>query len=72
MRTRDAVRIDIRAAQIAIEVAEGKHSWEGKELNGWMRAGDNRERGSLPHSPEWQAGWFAAQIWFDTHQGKKQ
>lgn len=65
MRTRDAVRIDIRAAEIAYELYFNKRNiMEGIEMAGWMRAADNRERGSC-ESHDWQAGWFAAQIWED-------
>lgn len=64
MRLRDAVRIEVRAAAIAAQmIHELSHDMIVEELVGWMRCGDNRERGSYPHSHAWQAGWLAAIIW---------
>lgn len=64
MRRRDAVRIEIRAAEIASRMLhEMSHDMTVEELVGWMRCGDNRERGSDLKSPAWQAGWLAAIIW---------
>lgn len=37
----------------------------GREMAGWMRAGDKRERGGEANH-EWQAGWLAAHIWYET------
>lgn len=66
MRTREAVRIEIRAAEIAQLVREknGEMIWLGKEMGGWIRAGDNSERKSDFNNKDWQAGWLAAQIWY--------
>jgi hypothetical protein len=64
MRRREAVRIEIRAAEIAAQMLQREvHDMATEELVGWMRCGDNRERGSYPKSPAWQAGWLAAIIW---------
>lgn len=64
MRRRDAVRIEIRAAEIAAQMIGGDgHDMTIAELVGWMRRGDNRERGSYPKAHAWQAGWLAATIW---------
>lgn len=63
MRRRDAVRIEVRAAEIATQMLHDLlHDMTVDELVGWMRCGDNRERGSYPKSPAWQAGWLAAVI----------
>lgn len=60
----DAVRIEMRAAEIAAQMIHAqRHDMIVEELAGWMRCGDNRERGSYPKSPAWQAGWLAAIIW---------
>ncbi len=70
MRLRDAVRIEVRAAAIAAQLLHDKfHDMEIEELVGWMRCGDNRERGSYPKSPAWQAGWLAAIIFAHEHRG---
>jgi len=64
MRQRDAVRIEVRAAKIAAQMIHSMtHDMAVEELVGWMRCGDNRERGSWPKSFAWQAGWLAAIIW---------
>ncbi len=64
MRRREAARIEVRAATIAAHMLhEMRHDMTTEELVGWMRCGDNRERGSYPKSPAWQAGWLAAIIW---------
>jgi hypothetical protein len=64
MTLRDAVRIEKRAAAIVAQmIHELRHDMVVGELVGWMRCGDNRERGSYPQSFEWQAGWLAAIIW---------
>ena len=64
MRRRDAVRIEIRAAEIAAQMLhEMRHDMTIEEMVGWMRCGDNRERGSYPKSLAWQTGWLAAIIW---------
>lgn len=65
MRTRERLRLEVRAALIAQEVAEGSHDWNEsvEELVGWMRAGDGRERGSITGSWRWHAGYLAALIW---------
>lgn len=63
MKVAVAVRIELRAAQLAQDVLDGCAVWRGMELAGWMRQGDNRERGSYPKDPSWQAGWLAAHIW---------
>lgn len=64
MRRREAARIEIRAAEIAAQMLhEMRHDMAVDELVGWMRCGDNRERGSYPKSSAWQAGWLAAIIW---------
>ena len=64
MRQREAVRIEVRAAEIAAQMLhELRHDMAIEELVGWMRCGDNRERGSDPKSHAWQAGWLAAIIW---------
>lgn len=66
MRIRDAVRIEARAAAIAAQMLHDlRHDMTVEELVGWMRCGDNRERGSYPKSPAWQAGWLAAFIFGD-------
>ena len=66
MRIRDAVRIERRAASIAAGmIHELRHDMIVEELVGWMRCGDNRERGSYPKSPAWQAGWLAGFIFGD-------
>ena len=66
MRTRDAVRIEKRAAAIAAGMLHNmSHDMTVAELVGWMRCGDNRERGSYPKSHAWQAGWLAAIIFGD-------
>src|SRR5271154_7218461 len=63
-RIQDAVRIEVRAAEIAAQmIHEQRHDMIVEELAGWRRCGDNRERGSYPKSPAWQAGWLAAIIW---------
>jgi hypothetical protein len=71
VRRRDAVRVEIRAATIASQMIHGqqRHDMTLKELAGWMRCGDNRERGSYPKSLAWQAGWLAAIIWPHEIQG---
>ena len=64
MRRRDAVRIEVRAAEIAAQMRHDmRHDMIIEELVGWMRCGDKRERGSYPKSAGWQAGWLAAIIW---------
>lgn len=64
MRRREAVRIEVRAAEIAAQMLHDlRHDMAIEELVWWMRCGDNRERGSYPKSPAWQAGWLAAIIW---------
>jgi len=64
MRRREAVRIEVRAAEIAAQMLHDmSHDMVVEELVGWMRCGDNRERGSYPKSFAWQAGWLAAIIW---------
>jgi hypothetical protein len=69
MRRREAVRIEVRAAEIAAQmICEMRHDMTIEEPVGWMRCGDNRERGSYPESPAWQAGWLAA-IWRDLCPG---
>jgi hypothetical protein len=71
MRRRDAVRIEVRAAEIAAQMLhEMRHDMAIEELVGWMRCGDNRERGSYPKSPAWQAGWLAAIIWAPDRRGE--
>jgi len=67
MRLREAVRIEIRAAEIAAEMIHSlSHDMTLEELVGWMRRGDGRERGSYPKSHGWQAGWLAATIYGDS------
>jgi hypothetical protein len=64
MRLRDAVRIEKRAASIAARMLhEGHHDMIIEELVGFMRCGDNRERGTYPKSIAWQSGWLAAIIY---------
>ena len=64
MRLRDAVRIEIRAAAIAAAmICKTKHDMTLQEIVGFMRCGDNRERGAYPKSTAWQAGWLAAFIY---------
>jgi hypothetical protein len=71
MRLRDAVRIEKRAAAIAAQMLhELLHDMTVEELVGWMRCGDNRERGSYPKSHAWQAGWLAAHIFNDNRYGR--
>lgn len=66
MRIRDAVRIETRAAAIAAQMLhEMRHDMTVEELVGWMRCGDNRERGSYPKSHAWQTGWLASFIFGD-------
>jgi hypothetical protein len=66
VRLRDAVRIEIRAAAIAAGMLHDmSHDMIVEELVGWMRCGDNRERGDYPKSSAWQAGWLAAFIFGD-------
>ena len=61
MKRRDALRIEVRAAAIAAQMLhELRHDMTVEELVGFMRCGDNRERGSFPASRAWQAGWLAA------------
>jgi hypothetical protein len=70
MRRREAVRIEVRAAEIASRMThEMRHDMTTEELVGWMRCGDNRERGSYPKSSAWQSGWLAAIIWSHHHEG---
>jgi len=71
MRRREAVWIEVRAAEIAAQmVHELCHDMTIEEVVGWMRRGDNRERGSYPKSPAWQAGWLAAIIWGHERRGE--
>jgi hypothetical protein len=70
VRTRDAVRIEIRAAEIAAQMIDLHHDMSIAELVGWTRCGDNRERGSDPKSHSWQAGWLAAIIWSESQVGE--
>lgn len=66
MTLREAVLIEVRAAQIAAQmIHELRHDMTVEELVGWMSCGDPRraERGDYPKSPAWQAGWLAAIIW---------
>ena len=66
MRRRDTIRVEVRAATIASQmIHEWQHDMTTEELVGWMRCGDNRERGSYPKSLCWQAGWLAAFIFGD-------
>jgi hypothetical protein len=66
VRLRDAVRIEKRAAAIAAGMIHAlSHDMTIEELVGWMRCGDNRERGSYPQSHAWQTGWLAAYIFGD-------
>lgn len=69
MRRRDILRIEVRAAEIAATMLAGaildglpRHAMVGEELVGFIRCGDNRERGTYPKSAAWQAGWLAAII----------
>ena len=66
------VAIEIRAAELAANVVDANlgialglinHDMTIEELVGWMRCGDNRERGTYPKSAAWQAGWLAATIY---------
>lgn len=75
MRKRDVLRAERRAAEIAASVlnfwpsgALGRwpSNMRGVEMAGWMRAGDNRERGCKEHDWRFQAGFLAARIWFET------
>jgi hypothetical protein len=76
MNKRDALWIEMRAAEIAARMITGWRTatptgiaWDSHELAGWMRAGDKRER-QLPRTRSqqlrWHAGWLAAQIWYET------
>jgi hypothetical protein len=72
VRLRDAVRIEKRAAAIAAGMIHAlSHDMIIEELVGWMRCGDNRERGSYPQSHAWQAGWLAAIIWSDALRDRR-
>lgn len=64
MRTREAISVELRAADIAWSMLHGEPcDMTVGELVGWMRCGDNRDRGNWPKSLAWQAGWLAAIIW---------
>lgn len=63
------MRVEIRAADIAAQmIHEQRHDMIVDELVGWMRCGDNRERGDYPKSPAWQAGWLAAIIYTEARR----
>jgi hypothetical protein len=73
MRRRDAVRIEVRAAEIAAAMLHDmSHDMIVEELVGWMRCGDNRERGSCPKSFAWQTGWLAATIFGHENQDRRE
>ena len=69
MNKRDVLRAEQRAAEIATSMIY-RGRWPtgmvGAEMAGWMRAGDNRERGCSYENWRWQAGYLAARIWFET------
>lgn len=68
MTKREALRIEVRAAEIAAAMIYNlTNIMTGRELGGWARAGDKRERGG-ENNWEWQAGWLAAQIWYEFYQ----
>ncbi len=70
MRTRDVVRIEIRAAAIAQAVwsTDASVVWDGREMAGWMYEGAPSRYRHLTENdmadPRWQAGNLAAQIWY--------
>jgi len=72
MRRRDAVRIEVRGAEIAASMLHDlRHDMIVEELVGWMRCGDNRERGNYPKSVAWQTGWLAATIFGHENQDRR-
>ena len=66
MTTREAIRIEKRAFRIAVTLWEGEFIATGKEMGGWMRAGDNCESKCDHNDKDWQAGWLAAEIWYES------
>lgn len=71
MRTRDAVRMEIRAAEIAQALREKNNIMRGREFAGWMYEGAPSRYSRLTKKDmdnfEWQTGNLAAQIWYERY-----